>query len=201
MRFILIPFFLLVTLVSAEEIQRIESIVEDITKLRNSYVTVKNELKSEKEKNRKYTKRIQSLENEILTLEEEVKTKENTPIVRSSKKQIKSKNQTKQKSCLKSKIKVETNTFPNLALKSEFQKKDKEVHYFKATTFRVNKLAYVYDTVEGDVVDEWEESRSFTSNQKSNGWIKITGYFINKVWTSSKTPLWIESKDANTRTK
>jgi len=201
MRFILIPFFLLVTLVSAEEIERIESIVADITKLRNSYVHVKSELKSEKEKNNKYSKKIKSLENEILTLEKEVKIKENTPVIRSSKKQIKSKNQTKQKNCLKNKIKVVSNTFPDLALKSEFKKNNEEVHYFKATTFRVNKLAYIYDTVDGNIVDEWEELRSFTSNQKSDGWIKITGYFVNKVWTPSETILWIESKDANTRTE
>ena len=200
MRFIFLTFFLLTTLLSAQEIQRIESIVDDITKLQNSYVSVKNELNDEKEKSRKYVKKINSLEKEIITLKKEVKTKENNLVTSDKTKSLKSKNQIKRKKCLNSSIRREENTFTILAMKGEYTKKEvAAIHYVKASTYRVNKLAYIYKEINGEVIDEWEEQRSFTSNKKSNGWIKITGYFINKLWIPADTSLWIESRDANMR--
>jgi len=200
MRFVFILFIFFATLIQADEIQRIESIVEDISKLRNSYVKVERELQNEKDKNKKYTKKIDSLENEIISLKKQIKTKEKIVINTSVVKPLKSKNQTVAKKCLNNTINTESNTFPKLSMKkSNMSITKQKVFSFKASTYRVNKLAYIYGSIDGEIVDEWEELRSFTSNQRNDTWIKITGYFIDKKWRPAETPLWVESKDTNLR--
>ncbi|MEN8302647.1 MAG: hypothetical protein ABFQ64_01080 [Campylobacterota bacterium] len=66
---------------------------------------------------------------------------------------------------------------------------------FKASAFRLNKNAAVYDKVNGKKLYEWEEGTSFTSSIKTQNWTKITGYFVDRVWMRSTKELWIKSTD------
>jgi hypothetical protein len=45
-------------------------------------------------------------------------------------------------------------------------KGDDAVQSFKASTFRVNKLASIYNGVKGNVIMQWEKGTSFTSDKK-----------------------------------
>jgi len=66
---------------------------------------------------------------------------------------------------------------------------------FKASAFRLNKNALVYDKLNGKKLYEWEEGTSFTSSIKTQNWVKITGYFVDRVWMPSSKELWIKSID------
>ena len=73
-------------------------------------------------------------------------------------------------------------------------KEDKTV-YFEASAFRVSVDVSIYDAPNGKVVSTWEAMKSFTSNQKRGGWIKITGYFVDKKWRPSRDEsLWVEER-------
>lgn len=63
--------------------------------------------------------------------------------------------------------------------------------------YRMNGDAAVYDGPNGQVVDTWEDRRSFTAAEPSEGWIKITGYFVNRIWKSAgaKERLWVKEGD------
>ncbi len=110
----------------------------------------------------------------------------------------------------------EPNPFPKLVMKKEFlqeetikkkelpeikkivEPKRKEVEKlerFKASAFRLNKNAAVYDKVNGKILYEWKEGTSFTSSLKTQNWVKITGYFVDRVWMPSSKELWIKSLD------
>ncbi|HIP54374.1 MAG TPA: hypothetical protein EYH11_02755 [Sulfurimonas autotrophica] len=69
----------------------------------------------------------------------------------------------------------------------------------EASTYRTTTKAFIYNDINGEKIDEWEKGTSFTSNQKSENFIKITGYFKNRVWVKAKKPLWIKSDDAYQR--
>ena len=69
----------------------------------------------------------------------------------------------------------------------------------EAGTYRTTTKAFIYNDINGEIIDEWEKGTSFTSNQKSENFIKITGYFKNRVWVKAKEPLWIKSNDAYKR--
>ena len=220
MRNLLLLIFLSLYSLQADEIQRIESIVEDIEHLRNSYSKaqdeilmykyeihdleeknkiLKSELESINEKDferEKEKKKIISLENQVKKLENSVKTKEkeNKILIR--------KNSILKQKCLKNQIKKDENQFPPLALQKKYIKKEQKpqnITYFKATAFRVNKNAPIYDAIDGKVIDTWEEKTSFTSNQRSEQWVKITGYFVNKVWQAATHDMWVKSEDVFAR--
>jgi len=211
MRVILSLLFLLNSYTFADEIDRIESIVKEIETLRSNYVKVEEKLEitqhrfrdlqeknsileselelysnySQKEED--YSVKIKSLEKKIKSLEKKVKTKQS--IDNNCKNIIVKKRIVKEK--------VDNTLFPNLKMKEKY--KDFEIEYTQANTFRTNKQAEIYDTVEGTVVANWEEGRSFTSNEKTSQWIKITGYFVEKVWKASQEELWIKQEDTKLR--
>lgn len=212
MRLLLISLVLFFALLHADEIERIESIVNDITSLKKEYTNVQNSLvnmevrlEEEKVKNKrlslkeeKYQKKITSLENEIKKIRKSPKPKQN-----------------KQKTCKKQEIKIikniiriekplitqttqESNKFPNLLMKEEYKGSEFDTH---AYSYRVKKEAAIYDAMDGAKVDVWEEQTSFTSNVKTSKWIKITGYFVDKVWQPTTKEMWIKSSDALKRDK
>ena len=210
MKIIIFITFLLLTAVNADEIQRIESIVNDISQIKKDYKLLEKEkqtylqdlqasqienanLKSDLElysnftkKEKIYKNRIISLENQLNSLRKEVKTKE----LNSNEKEI------VVEKCLTSQSNEQTNSFPKLQMKDEYKESEEsDVIYFKASSFRVNKQATIYDAVDGQKIDEWEKLRSFTSNQRVENWIKITGYFVNKMWQPSENEMWIQSND------
>ncbi|MEA3330266.1 MAG: hypothetical protein U9Q29_01055 [Campylobacterota bacterium] len=230
MKFLLISLFLVLSLFG-DELQRIESIVKDISQLRVDYEECRAELKSnnltrmsakistnENEKLLKYQRLLKdeieknsllmaeieysnilkknlnetnkSLNNEINNYEKLLKTKD--------KKIFSLENRLKEKSVNQIIVKNEfddSNKFPKLMLKSKYRKivQNKEkVKLFKASSFRLSIDSIIYDSLSGKEIDKWEQGRSFTSNTMSENWVKITGYFVDKVWRKAKISMWIK---------
>jgi len=94
----------------------------------------------------------------------------------------------KQKVIVKTIIKEkDDNEFPKLQMKPKF---------FKSGTFRLNKDANIYNEADGEILYTWEKGTSFTSSKRTDKMIKVTGYFVNKIWRSSKKAMWVKSEDA-----
>ncbi len=83
--------------------------------------------------------------------------------------------------------------------KTEIQA-EKKVEIFDwnaSATYRLKNEAKIYDAIDGNISDTWEEKRSFTSVNRNVKWIQITGYFIDKKWQSSRNEsLWVKAEDA-----
>lgn len=289
---------LICTFLAADEITRIESIVNDITKLRSEYEkcqaeleakpkqnivvtkqtqeincieqdsqinSLKYSLKDEKEKNiilqediekiantqkkemklkdnlyknleQKYNdmlllknKEIESLKNQIkstkkstkepkvqhliissieekpnpfpkLLLKEQYRdlAKKETPIVVSAANINITKLQIEETTKVEKQIKAEKPVIEIKAAKAEIPKPKQEIQIeiMEPSTFRLNKDSDIFNSVDGKVVYNWEEGRSFTSNQRYKGWIKITGYFLDKKWLRAKEELWVLEKNS-----
>lgn len=86
-------------------------------------------------------------------------------------------------------------SFPKLMMKEEYQTKlpegDKLVE-FKPSPFRLKTESIIYDAIDGNKIDKWEKGRSFTSNTKTNNWIKISGYFVKKKWKKADGDMWVK---------
>lgn len=246
-----IIFIILVLLsyLNADEMQRIEAIVNDITELRIDYEECKTELKAEKraaksadvytcQKHRdevvKYKnlykeekkkniilkaetdynsdliKSNKSLAKSVKTLEKQIKTQKILSIAKDNeiKKLSKKTKNTTPKKIVSSEICKDTNKFPKLMMKEKKKenkiekkkliKKDKIIS-FKARPFRIKADSAVYDSIDGKKIDEWKKGTSFTSNQKTEIWVKITGYFIDKKWKKSKKDMWIKKSQVSQR--
>jgi hypothetical protein len=83
----------------------------------------------------------------------------------------------------------ETNSFPKLMMKEEYQEK---IVTFKASAFVLNTQSIIYDAINGKRIDKWEKGTSFTSNKEAKNWILITGYFVNKKWVIAKKEMWLK---------
>ena len=248
MKTLLVALFL-ATLLSSDEIQRIQNIVDDITKLRVEYETCKKQLNSdlkssgafealsmkndeklqkyemilndEKQRNEillaeidvltKEKQNVADLENKIIKLEKMVnnqvillKSKENS--IKNlknekSKTKVSKKNSLKNDSLASVEKKVvceEKNSFPKLLMKDGYEnsfEQIQETYTFKASAFRLKNDAKIYDNINGSEIYFWEKSTSFTSNEKNDKWVKVTGYFIDKKWLPSKEELWVKSEN------
>lgn len=246
---ILLIILCFVTISSSDEMQRVQNIVDDISKLRADYEQCKKELGSsskgtrtfeavamqndeklqkyemslrdEKQRNKilldeidtltKNKHNISNLENKIRKLEKIVKNQEIS--LKTKEKVIKNlkNNKIKTKEVVENSLKnkkmssseaqlvcEKKNSFPKLVMKEGFQESVndiEETHTFKASAFRLKNDARIYDEINGKEIDIWEKSTSFTSNEKSNKWVRVTGYFIDKKWHPSKEELWVKSKD------
>jgi len=181
---------------------------------------IQNSINEEKEG---YKKKILSLENEVKTLKNQIDNLENQ--IKSLKnKKVKPKVRVKEvvKEVVKKevvqkivKVKDNDNPFPNLLLKKDDKKiktiqkpksvqktkatKSFKVTYFKPASFRLRKESAIYNRPNGKVIDQWEKKRSFTSNQKTQEWIKITGYFVDKKWRKAKKEMWVRLSDVKQR--
>lgn len=210
MKRMVLATILLLSSIHADELQRLGYIVNDITKLRDDYSKMSDNyamcqynFKDEKEKNsillqelklysnydakeKNYKKRINSLENQIKKLKKDLLAKDNNIKI----------NKEKLDNYLKNQRVSNDNPFPSLKMKPEYLLVETE-----ASAFRVNKDANIYDGIDGRVIDKWEKYTSFTSNQKTQKWIKITGYFVEKVWRHAKKEMWIRVDDAYKRSK
>lgn len=223
MKLLMIILFLFFSL-NADEMNRIEAIVGDITKLRSEYEGCKTEskvyemqLKDQREENKilhqelnsfqnlykreiEYENKIKNLENKIKEQNILLKSKENkikNQIVKSSK-NTKAKEKTLKNLVL---LKCEEpNPFPKLVMKQEPVKEKKvdsveKIEKFKASAFRLNKNAVIYNGINGKELEEWSEGTSFTSSVKTQNWVKVTGYFVNKVWMRSSKEIWVKLSD------
>ena len=264
MKFITISLAL-VALLSADEMLRIESILEDISKLRKNYTSCKIELeakgsqssvsktkipqennstcqaqekelkeysellKKEQAKNRILTSKtepnskttshennpksaqiIAELEKMLETQNSTIKAKDNEINAlrkgREEKTKVKdskvinlknSKNETKVKEKSVSQTEDE-NPFPKLMMKESPKTEsvhDAEVYTVKGGAYRLRVDSPIYDAKDGNRISEWSQNTSFTSNQRSNNWIKITGHFVNKVWQKSNQDYWVEESN------
>ncbi|MCK9453642.1 hypothetical protein [Sulfurimonas sp.] len=173
----------LFSLLYADEIKRIDSIVKDIEKLRVDYNRCSEMLDKSAnlaEQNSTLLKKIEELENIVKKQEKLLKIKEK-----------KDKNQ-----FLYSKKCEKENSFPKLMMKSEYQEKhfdQNEITTFKASAFRLKTDSIIYDAINGNSIGMWEKGTSFTSNTKSDTWIKVSGYFVNRKWRKAKEEIWIRS--------
>lgn len=167
--------FLLVLVIAlnlyADEIQRINSIVNDISKLRMDYKQSQEELSI-------YKNRVKILQNKLKIANNLLKTKQK-PIENIIVNDM-------------NYFEKQTNVFPKLKMRTK-------IISFKASAFRLNKNAHIYGNLNGRTVYDWEKDTSFTSNQKTDQYIKITGYFKNKVWTKARRELWVKIADATKR--
>jgi hypothetical protein len=64
--------------------------------------------------------------------------------------------------------------------------------------YRMASNASIYNAPNGRAIDTWEARRSFTGSSASNGWIHITGYFVNRVFqgVGEGENLWVKESDA-----
>jgi len=182
-----IIFMILITLslVRADEMDRIEAIVDDITQLRQEYEACQKSntiLKAEVDFKGDLNKSNHNLDKKIRKLEKQLLIKNNL---------LKSKDKTIEKLKLNQKYPVrceKNNTFPKLIMKKE------QVVKFKASSFELKVDSIIYDGINGKKVDNWVETTSFTSSVKTKSWIKITGYFVDKKWRPAKSEMWVKIK-------
>jgi len=160
MKFMLICLFFVLSLYG-DETQRIDSIIEDITKLRVE--------------NAEYKKLLKIKDKKIKSLENQLKHKVKKQII--IKKEYENPNKFPKLS-LKNKY-------------IDKKQKPEVVKVVKARSFHLKKDTKIYDSISGKEIDIWEKGTSFTSNKMSQNWIKITGYFVNKKWTKAKSGMWI----------
>lgn len=194
-------FFSLIAVgVSGDEIERIERVLSDITELRKSYDKSQDELSAcrvdlsdEKQKNEIILKKLKSLENEVENLNNQIGIlqKENK-----SKKIKKVIIKEKIEKCIDNQI-TEKNEFPTLKLRDEFL--DEGAIDTTAHTYRLQKESQIFDAPEGKAIDLWEAKTSFTSNYRDGKWIKVTGYFIERVWHKAAKELWVRAEDTKQR--
>ncbi len=255
---VFIVVMLLVSFLQSDEIQRIESIVQDIAKLRADYKKCqeslndkeamnidfteypKNEyemkdyerlLKDEKEKNEILKAEIYSTS--ILLSNSKNMIKQYEELLESQNNEIESLNSKLDNSDIYISVckdnQEEKDSFPKLMPKEQKEVKEKKkvekaadeivkevqkeivqeieqnnikesievdkIQIFSARPFRLTKDSSIYDSINGRKIDEWEVGTSFTSNQKTKKWIKITGHFVNKKWRRSQKEMWIKSSN------
>jgi len=203
MKYVLFLVSLFISL-NANEIKRIETIVNEITQLRLEYSQCqealvsqsKSDLKSTKEEN--YKKIIKDLNKQIERYKKDLKIKDETIKKLSLKELNKAKTKENNLNNMDFNKCKSTNSFPKLMMKEKFQNKE-PLEFFPASAFRFNKQSAVYDAIDGDIIETWEEHTSFTSNQRTKNWVKITGYFVDKVWQGATQELWVKSSDVTKR--
>ena len=198
MKYILILFFLF-SFLNSDEIERIESIVKDITQLRQKYKSSQDELKSKIINEKKQHEKIINLQNKIKMYEKKLKTKEKSIEKLKTKKINKICKPKKAKPIIVYRTqKLENpNKFPKLILKKKYIKYRKI--RIKAKTYRLKVQADIYNATYGEKIDTWKEDTAFTSNEKAKAykqdtWIKITGYFIENAWVAVRDKMWIKAK-------
>ena len=190
---------------NADEIQRINSIVSDITQLRSDYAYCQTKLidkeiklKDAKEKNILLVKELDSANSlgntthndnaKVAKLEKMLQEKEVLL------KQLKHENRV-----LLAKVNAKTkSSFPKLVMKEKYKKSnqdDKTKEYFKASAFRLTKESTIYSNLENTFFDTWEAQTSFTSGERTATMIKITGYFVDKTWRKATQEMWVKAEN------
>jgi septal ring factor EnvC (AmiA/AmiB activator) len=204
---------LLVSFVYSDEMARIESIVQDITKLRTQYEECKSTLKGMETLKADVVKtdNCKELKSKYASLDKSCLNSEK--LLQKYKKLLKIKDNEienlKKKLKLLSKKRVSAkqksdNVFPKLMPKERNSQAKKEVQeeeiiVTKASTYRLKNDSSIYAFINNKVIDLWEKNTSFTSNKRSNNWIKITGYFVNQKWMKAKKDMWIKDSDVYKR--
>ena len=197
--------FVTVVMLNADETQRINSIVSDITQLRSDYAYCQTKLidrevklKDEKEKNSLLLKELDATEQTNGANGDKLK-------ISQLEKMLKEKDSLLKKSehvnrVLLAKINATTkDNFPKLVMKKEYQKNtqnDTIIEYFKASAFRLTKESVIYSDLNNTFFDTWEKSTSFTSGERTKTMIKITGFFVNKIWQRATQEMWVKAENS-----
>ncbi len=194
MKFFFFVWILLVSL-NADEMQRLESIVKDIEKLRIDYEVSQTKLQecqttlhAQQEysiNDKTYIEKIKNLENQIKKLEKSLKSKNENNLKRKENKVYSFDNQIKIDNCSEK----SDNAFPKLKMR-EKQEKDTS-----PTTYRLNQNSIIYASIEGKEIDKWEKSTSFTSKLRIGKWIQISGYFVNRQWQKAQKQMWVKASN------
>jgi len=191
---------------NADEAQRINSIVSDITQLRSDYAYCQTKLidkeiklKDEKDKNSLLLKELETTgksttianDDDTLKIETlEKKLKQKDKLLKAKEHKIK---------ILLAKINTQAkDNFPKLVMKEKYKKTiqdDKSIEYFKASAFRLTKESTIYSDLDNTFYDTWEEQTSFTSGERTATMIKITGYFVDKTWQKATQELWVKAEN------
>jgi len=184
MRYLII---LLITIsLGANDIKRVEYIVEDIENLKKDYRQCIDLLNLANEENGcSETKLLKKLQNE---------NKNQKKLLRKREKEIISLNKKYKRLLAKSKVKPYLPTLLNEKSNTKFSKVSDNkngIYKFKASAFRLISDAKIYNKPNGLLLDVWEKNRSFTSGERTKNWIKITGYFVDKIWRKSKEDYWV----------
>ncbi|MFT7860049.1 MAG: hypothetical protein ABXS93_03840 [Sulfurimonas sp.] len=214
MRLFFSLLFLFALLNGEDEFQRLDTIVKDIEELRLNYDHSQDELKKcqvklldEEQKNtlllkelkgdgspeidkKNYNEKINNLKNQISYLKNIVKIKEKEikKLKSNNKKKVKIKQ--KNKKCMENKI----NEFPKLQMRK--QKPEKIVKDTAPATYRLKQTSVIYSSIDGKQIGEWEKSTSFTSKLRQGGWVKISGYFVDRKWKKAQKPMWVKAVNA-----
>lgn len=233
----LLIIFLALSFLQADELQRIESIINDIAKLRVEHeecqraLELKGTMRAQTTKEfdgEKYEKNIETLREKNSSLEKNIQNQ--TLLVQNSQKEIKKyknllktkeneiktlknqlailekKKENEPKIVVKEVIKKvviekkmhpkDENIFPTLMPKnSKFEKKQELQQETKPTTYRLKEDSFIYNNIDGDEIYTWEKDRTFTSNAKTQNYILITGYFVDREWMKAEEELWIKKAD------
>lgn len=196
MKILTVIFLMALSLSASDELDRVNSMVDDISKLQIDYQACQKELADANQTNNALKTEMGSME-ELNARNREPFEKEIETLKKdldSSKKLLAKKD--KEIQSLNSKINnIETpdSQFPKLIMKDEYSNKDSNITYFKAMTFRLKDDSYIYDDANGKKIEIWSKNTSFTSYMKKDGWVKITGYFIDKRWVSAKDrEMWVK---------
>jgi len=190
-------WILIITFISihADEVQRVDAIISDITQLRiensscMSQVKICSEkLKNQENKNSELSKKLAIYKN---FKKREIEYKNIITKLQKSL-QKKTKAFTKKSGAV---ICKDNNPFPKLKMK----KKSHNSNISKAHTYKLIKKASIYDKLDGAVVDTWKEGVVFTSNIRAKNMIKITGYFLHRKWAKAEKEMWVKVKDTKER--
>ncbi len=186
MKYILILIFIF-SFSFSDEIKRVDSIVKDITELKQQHKICQKKLHKYSDKNEKYRRKLKELKNEISKYKKLLKDKN---------KEIKKLKISKDGICKQKKF-DKPNEFPNLILKPQYTKYN--IITTKPATYRLKSNTNIYNKINGKPIKSWKEGVSFTTNikatlQKKDSWLKITGFFIDGTWVKSQSQMWIKTK-------
>jgi len=176
-------------LTHADELQRIDSIVTDITNLKTRYEQEKVQLQEcqiklldEKQKNMILKRELDSYA--LVTQKEQEYEKS----IANLKEQIK-----KLKAHLNLKENINVGKAPKRIKKTKKPVKELKKEYTKPATYRIIQDADIYDGRDGAKLEIWEKGRSFTSHYRTDKWIKVSGYFVNRKWQAAGSEMWVKS--------
>jgi small-conductance mechanosensitive channel len=204
----------------------IEQLIKDITDLRYNYeickgklekyklsamhegdedgaiyaqnIQLKNEvqrLKNENNNHRDLVKKYDSLTNQNIKLKDQIQ--DLLQISQTLRQELKNRNNII--SSQTQAMKESKQSTPKIVKRTPKIEPTHAITYFDARPFRITKDADILDRPNGNVIERWSAMTSFTSNQKSQGYVKITGYFIDGKWLPSSQDMWVKESSTKKR--
>jgi hypothetical protein len=192
-RIFIYVFLLLTTVANAvDEIKRVENVMDDLSTMRQQY---EQKLADEQEKNHIIQKKLNLALEAIESLRNQLESKKECVAKQKKYTLLKGRKAPQEKSLAKKR----SLNKPTKVLKKYNRS---QIEYFEAAPFRLKQNADIYSDINSSTkIASWEKGRSFTSNQKRAGWVKITGYFVDRVWQKAPQDMWIKEDDVFKRSR